>query len=328
MAPDDRPDGLDELLPPLKTGIGGNNPPDRAAMLRQELEEDAKDLLTRKKDLLASVARAPLVIEDEEWEKKVADVIRLITKCYRVTDDKRSAKKEPYLEGCRTVDGFFNNEILTPLDAAKEKLQQRLTVWQRVKAERARRAAEEETRRAREAAEQLRRQAEAERQSAEAEARRKAEEALRLTHAAQQAADSVATEEDLAVAIAAEEVAKAASAAAAQPVDSAPGVKTADELARQAEGDLALAQKRVAAKPAEFSRARGDLGAVASLRTFWDFKDLDRTALDLEALRTHLPLDALEKAVRSYIRANFAPGHPGVQIAGVAIYENTVSAVR
>jgi hypothetical protein len=320
--PDDRVDGIEELI-----GSGHNNPPDAATLLRQQLEEDAKDLLARKKELLASVARAPLEITDEDWEKKVADVIRLITKAYRMADDKRTAKKEPYLEGCRTVDGFFNNEILTPLDTAKGTLQKRLTLWQRVKAERARRAAEEEAKRLAAEAAERRRQKEAARQAAEAEARRQAEEAARLKREAEQKAAAATTDAELDAAIAAE-AAAAAAAAQVQSSDAAPEVKTATELARQAEGDAAIAAKAVTAKPAEFSRARGDLGAVASLRTFWDFRDLDRAALDLEALRAYLPQDALEKAVRAYVRANFQPGHPGKQVAGVVIFENTASAVR
>lgn len=76
------------------------------------------------------------------------------------------------------------------------------------------------------------------------------------------------------------------------------------------------------AKPADLSRTRGDLGAVASLRTEWVFADLDRADLDLEALRDHLPADGLERAVRSYIKAG------GRQLRGVRIYESTSAVVR
>lgn len=97
---------------------------------------------------------------------------------------------------------------------------------------------------------------------------------------------------------------------------------SADELARQAAADADRAGKAAAVKPAELSRSRGDLGSVASLRTFWDVKDLDRETVDLETLRPHLALDAIEKAVRSFVRAG------GRALRGVQIFENTTTQVR
>ena len=49
---------------------------------------------------------------------------------------------------------------------------------------------------------------------------------------------------------------------------------------------------------------------------------LDRDALDLSTLRPFLPLDALEKAVRGFIRAG------GRELKGVRIFENTATSVR
>jgi hypothetical protein len=95
----------------------------------------------------------------------------------------------------------------------------------------------------------------------------------------------------------------------------------AAERARVAQADAVAAEKAAAVKPAELSRTRGDVGAVASLRTFWDFTDLDRETLDLETLRQHLPADALEKAVRAFIKAG------GRELRGVKIFENTASRV-
>ena len=96
----------------------------------------------------------------------------------------------------------------------------------------------------------------------------------------------------------------------------------AEDAARKAAADAEAAKKASEVKAAELSRSRGDMGSVASLRTFWDFADLDRAALDLEKLRQHLPADALEKAVRSYIKAG------GRELRGVRIFENTQAAVR
>lgn len=140
--------------------------------------------------------------------------------------------------------------------------------------------------------------AEEERRRREADARAAAEEAERQRREAEAAAAAAKTEQDIDAAI------------------------TAEEIARQAQGDAVKAQKVAEVKPAELSRTRGDYGAVASLRTFWDFTELDRDAIDLEKLRPHLAVDAIEKAVRSYIRAG------GRRLAGVRIFENTASAVR
>ena len=49
---------------------------------------------------------------------------------------------------------------------------------------------------------------------------------------------------------------------------------------------------------------------------------LDRETIDLEALRPHLPTQALEQAVRSFIRAG------GRKLEGVRIFENTGTTVR
>lgn len=274
-------DALEELIGPgpRDAKLGDNQPPDLATALQQELEEDALALLTRKDQLLAGVARVPATVEDEETAMRVADLVRLIAATVKVGEDKRVARKEPFLAGGRAVDAFFKNRLIDPLARAKRQIEERLTIYQRRKAEEARRAAE-------------------------AEARRKTEEAERLRLEAAEREKTFTTEADLDQAI------------------------TTNELARQAEGDAVQAQKVVEQKPAEFSRTRGDLGAVASLRTVWDFKDLARADLDLEALRPYLGEDALKQAIRGFIRANFQPGHPGRQIAGVTIFENTVTAVR
>lgn len=140
--------------------------------------------------------------------------------------------------------------------------------------------------------------AEAERRRREEEAARLREEEERKRQEAEAAAAQIETEEDLSAAI------------------------SSEERARQAGADAAVAQKAAEAKPAELSRERGELGSVASLRTYWDFKEMDRASLDLEALRSHIPILALEQAVRSLIKAG------GRSLRGVVIFENSRTAVR
>lgn len=76
------------------------------------------------------------------------------------------------------------------------------------------------------------------------------------------------------------------------------------------------------AKAADLSRTRGELGSVSSLRTDWVHDGFDRDRIDLEALRAHLPADAIDQAIRSFIRAG------GRELRGTKIYEQTQAVVR
>ena len=81
------------------------------------------------------------------------------------------------------------------------------------------------------------------------------------------------------------------------------------------------AAKEADAKPAELSRTRGDYGSVASLRTIWTGELADRDTLDLEALRPHFTQDALEKAIRTYVKTG------GRNLRGAGIYEKSTTVV-
>ena len=116
--------------------------------------------------------------------------------------------------------------------------------------------------------------------------------------------------------------AAAAAEAAAKDENSLQAAIEADEAATRAAADAETAKKASEANAAELSRNRGDYGSVSSLRTYWDFADLNRDQVDLEALRAHLPTDAIEKAVRAFIKAG------GREIRGARIFQNTQAAVR
>ena len=80
--------------------------------------------------------------------------------------------------------------------------------------------------------------------------------------------------------------------------------------------------KKADAKQADLSRTRGELGSVSSLRTDWVHDGFDREKIDLEALRQHLPADAIDQAIRSFIRAG------GRSLRGTSIFEQTSAVVR
>lgn len=137
-----------------------------------------------------------------------------------------------------------------------------------------------------------------ERRRREEEARRVEEERRLAEERARTAAETMQTDQDLDVAVEAETV-------AAQLV--------AEEEARRKDAE---------AKVTDLARTRGDYGGVATLATRWTFKDLNRHAIDLEALRQYLPQDAIEKAVRAAIRA-------GVRdLRGVTIFQDETAVIR
>lgn len=260
-------DALEELLhhnrppPDLLTGDA----------LREKLHDDHRDLIARRDELLAAAARVPDVTSDDV-AGKVTDFVKQLAALGKAADAKRVGAKEPFLEGGRTVDGFFK-AITDPVATAKTGVERKLTTYLRDKEAKARREREEQERQAREAAEA---------------ARRDAEERARAMR-------------DQASLQAAVEAEKAAELAAA---------------------DLARAKQAATVKAAELSQTRGEYGSLSSLRTVWTFDGIDRDALDLEALRQHFPIDGLEKAIRSFIKAG------GRELNGTRIFETTTAVVR
>jgi hypothetical protein len=240
-------------------------------VLREQLRDEFATLLERRDELVAAELRVPDV-NDEDTARKVSDFIKQIQAVIKAADAARVARKEPYLEGCRGIDGFFK-AIAEPMEKTKRKVEALLTDFLRRKADKERREREERERQARMDEERRRREAET-------------------------AAANMRDEASLHDALERERVAE------------------------QAAADRRKAEKEADAKPADMSRTRGDFGAVSSLRTTWTFSNLDRATLDLEKLREHLPMDGLERAVRSFVKSG------GRELYGVRIFESTDAVVR
>ncbi len=117
----------------------------------------------------------------------------------------------------------------------------------------------------------------------------------------------------------------AAKEQAARDAKSLDDAVAAEEAAQQAAADAEVAAKAAAAKPADLSRTRSDEGAVASLRTWWDHRPknaacvdpVDRDKVDKDLIWPFIPMEALEKAVRGFVKAG------GRELAGVVIFENS-----
>lgn len=258
--------------------------------LRAALDEAAAALVERKDQLLAGFDRMPATIADADQNNKAADMVRLITACAKAADAEREAYKAPFWQAGGLVDTVFK-QIIDPLIARssgiKGKIETRMTSYQREVEAAERRRREEEAKKVRE--EEDRR-------------RREAEEAARLAREAEERAES---ETDLEYAIRAGEEAK-----------------RAEEVARQAAADAVPVARAAEVKAADLTRERSDFGAVSSLRTFWDYRDFNRDAIDLDKLRPHLNEDDIKKALRAFIRAG------GRSIDGATIFQNTVTQVR
>lgn len=151
------------------------------------------------------------------------------------------------------------------------------------------------------------------RKKRDAERKRREEEERLAREAAQQARQE------------AEALDAAAMAAQADQVDTEKALDIAVEAenrAEQAEADLVKTERASDASAAELSRGKSDKGTGFGLVSFWDYRGLDRSAIDLEALRQHLPEEAIIKAVKSFINAG------GRELRGVHIFENTRNRTR
>jgi hypothetical protein len=104
--------------------------------------------------------------------------------------------------------------------------------------------------------------------------------------------------------------------------DATKETKMAMGEAARAERSADKFERAAEQKQADLSRTRGDLGSVGSLRTDWVHDSFDRGIIDLEALRQHLPADAIDQAIRSFIKAG------GRQLRGTSIFEQTTAVVR
>jgi hypothetical protein len=235
--------------------------------VRDLLEEENRDLVRRRDQLLDAVARVPETIDTDEVCGRASDFVKQIGAAAKTAEARRTEAKGPYVAAEKAVDGFFRAQLGEPLAQAKLAIQRRVDGYLRAKAAQEHRRREEEARRA----------------AAAAKAR---EAAILAAEIPEEAADAA-----LDAAILAQEA--------------------AEEAARE-----------VAAKPADLSRTRGDYGAVASLRTSWAFEVEDLHAIPLDALRPYFTPDAVEKALRAYVRAG------GRQLAGVRIFQQSSAVVR
>jgi hypothetical protein len=141
----------------VTAGIGHNRPPETT--LTDRLRE-AHTATLNELEIIAELANgAPKEITTDQ---QAADIVQIAADAgdfRRKLDDTRKKEKDPFLNAGREVDNFFR-EPLERADRIDKALMQRVTVYNRAKAEHERRVREESERQARDAAETARRQAE------------------------------------------------------------------------------------------------------------------------------------------------------------------------
>ena len=308
---DEHNPGLGHNLPPLLTGD----------QLTAYLEKAYAPDVLRTEELLEKGAKYLKISSDPEDEAATEFMVAVRAR-YKASEASRVKEKTPYDDSAGRVHAFFKTKVLDLLGLAPTdkktfdpvsrtdlglgpRINMAQTIYKTAKAEaeRKRRAEEEAKARAVEmAAQEAARKAAQEAQEAERAAARKRN------------AESIA-----AASAAAEAARKAADEAAA--------------AANKAAEERSAAQAAASVPMADLSRARGDRGGVSSLKTFVDFRDIDRDKIELEKLRPYLDDKALERAVKGWIDANKGYANTAIKtgiqpIAGVVIYENHRSAGR
>lgn len=305
---------MDTLNPRLE--IGGNNPPDTIELMLTSLRETHGPLVERSNTLSDMSKRLPAACEDGDTAGKLADAIKSCTAFTKNADAARISAKEPHLAAGRAVDGFFK-KLADPVEALKVRMSTLLTAFQRAEADKERRRlqaiADEERRVALEAERAAREAARIAREAREAEEQRAAD--------ARAAAEALAGKAR-AEALAAEEERAAKARAAAKATEETAAAEARD-AARSARADANVAKEAAQVKGAELSRARTDLGVVASLRTTWAFEIEDAAKVP----RPYLSVS--EGAIKAAIKAaTTKEGKCTLKIDGVRIYEKQETVVR
>lgn len=137
-----------------------------------------------------------------------------------------------------------------------------------------------------------------------AEARRKAEEEARLAREEAERQRKLAEE-------------AAAKAKVSQMVKAENRADDAEDRARRAEAQST-------ASVADLTRTRSTSGTVVSAKTELTFRITDWNSIDLPALRPYLKRDAVEAAIRSFMKIQGA----SASLAGVEFYEDVKSNIR
>ena len=283
--------------------IGHNRGPrlPTEARIDEYLEAEYSPVIKRAADLLDAESRF-INVGSDEADSAATEFMVKVRAAWKLAESNRSSEKTPYDVLAGRVHAFFKTKALDPLQALGERINQAQTDYKKGVLR-----AEMMTREAAAARAAAAEKAAKEKADADAKAARDAE------IAAARARKPERVEELAKVAEAARETAQA-SQAGAQAI-------AVDRI----EADQALA-----APAADLTRSRGGRGGVASLATFVEVLELDRTKLvprGIELLLPYIPEAALLKAAKDYEKANKATVAAHIKagtdaVPGVTYYED------
>jgi hypothetical protein len=278
-----------------RAGIGDNvQSIDWAGTETARLQLDYAYIGKSVEELLSEAAKFEVVTDDDD-KGKVTSLIKRIRDEAKRINGLHEIEKAPHFRRGQAVDQFFfgaEDKLLKrdkkAKDGAADRLGSILTAYD------VRKLAEEQERRRKEAAEAARIAYAAEQERLRLE--REAEEA-RLAAERARKPETTAAKAEIA-----EQKADEASAAR---VDEAVATAAAEE-----------AYVATLARPADIMRARGDDGTLSTMGTEKFAEVTDRTKIDLEKLRSYLPIAAIETALRKYAESVGYSNDASVQIAG------------
>ena len=318
----------DEKQPePLHSGLGmtGDNKPPEAQMLRDELLEKYDPLLKKRTAELTNQLNAlPDPLPDDLLEQ-ASELLKATSTQLQKIDGMRKVEKEPFLEGGRVVDGYFNG-MADALEAARKRAKPVYETAHDLRGEAERRRQEDEARKRREAADAQRRAAEEQERLKRAEAERLQREAEDAERKRQEEAERLKRDQSLeaekAQRLAAQEAERLKREAERQAADAADAARVAARATSRAEVAEVNQQRIETAKPSEFARIRTDRGVVASQREEFDFLVTDYDKIPKVFLWKYIAKEALNSAIKAAIEA-------GVRdIKGVRIFPKRTSLIR
>lgn len=270
-----------------------NNPPPEAVLpppmpvapdptvIEAAIRGEHKSTLASWEEWIASVARAPAVIETEAQAAGYAKTISELIKARTGAEKLHAAIKGPWFNVTKAIDAIFLTGIKSRAEAGQKLLEQRQKVWITKKATEARLALEAETRRLEQEAETLR--------AAEAAALKSAERAM--------------DEGDF-------DTASTMLAESAQH----------NEAAAEADQGAAQATDKADGKIAPLVRTHHAVGVTTSAKTFWNVELLSRTDLKPEdqlkfwnAMAPFMGPDVIQKAAKAAVKAGLREC-PGLKI--------------
>jgi hypothetical protein len=267
-----------------------NRPP---LISTDELMVDHSAIVARVGELEAEAAAQPHRVNNDDEQGALQDVIKRIDDHSKVIEAKREDVKGPFLTASRIVDGFFK-ALSEPKRGGTpgrlEIIRNRLA------------AIGGDYLRRKEAAERLERE--------QAAARQRAEE--------QRLRDEAAAAE-----LAAARLRERNRPTAAVEKETVADIRT--EQAAHAGARASELETQAAARPAELARTRSALGSLGTLKAEWMHTIEDIDLVPLEMIASYIKREAIEVAVRAFIKAR-APtdpkdgqmwdGLPGVKIYG------------